>query len=373
VKKEKEFVMTGMHDLLELGQSVWLDYIRRGMVRRGELEDLVAKGLRGLTSNPSIFEKAIGGSDEYDDELRAAIAEDPATTATDLFERVAIQDIRAAADLLRGVYDETDGADGFVSLEVSPHLAHETEETVKEAKRLWAAVDRPNLMIKVPATPAGVVAVEQLIAHGINVNATLMFSLNHYEAIANAFVRGLRKSSNPERMASVASFFVSRVDGVVDKKLDAIGTEEARSLRGKAAVANAKLAYARYLQIFGKSFDTMRERGARPQRVLFGSTSTKDPAYSDVKYVEELIGADTVNTLPPETLEAFLDHGTARTTLTENLVDARETMTRLAALGIDMDEVTSFLQSDGVQKFADSFDQMLETIEAKREAILEPA
>jgi transaldolase len=365
--------MAGMHDLLELGQSVWLDYIRRGMVRGGELEGLVEQGLRGLTSNPSIFEKAIGGSDEYDDELRAAISEDPAMTPTALFERVAVQDIREAADLLRGVYDETDGADGFVSLEVSPHLAHETGKTIADAQRLWAAVDRPNLMIKVPATPEGVVAVEQLIAQGINVNATLLFSLAHYEAIANAFVRGLRKSESPDRVASVASFFVSRVDGIVDRKLDAIGTEEAKSLRGKAAVANAKLAYARYEQIFGTSFDTQREKGARPQRVLFGSTSTKNPAYSDVKYVEELVGPDTVNTVPPETLEAFLDHGTARTTLTRDVDDARETMDRLAALGIDMDEITSFLQTDGVKKFADSFDQMLDTIESRRESILEPA
>lgn len=365
--------MAGMHDLLELGQSVWLDYIRRGMVRDGQLEDLVARGLRGLTSNPSIFEKAIAGSDEYDDELRAAIAEDATAPPAALFERLAIQDIRDAADILRGVYNETDGADGFVSLEVSPHLAHETEATVEEAKRLWTAVDRPNLMIKVPATSEGVIAVERLIAHGINVNATLMFSLDDYEAIANAFLRGLRKCGSPERISSVASFFVSRVDGVVDKKLDAIGTEEARSLRGKAAVANARLAYARYEQIFGKGFDSQRERGARPQRVLFGSTSTKDPAYSDVKYVEELIGPDTVNTVPPETLEAFLDHGLARTTLTEDIDDARETMSRLARLGIDMDEVTANLQADGVRKFAESFDQMLETINERRESILEPA
>jgi transaldolase len=365
--------MAGMRDLLELGQSVWLDYIRREMVRGGELESLVANGLRGLTSNPSIFEKAIGGSAEYDDELRAAITENPGTTAPQLFERVAVQDIRDAADVLRAVYDETDGADGFVSLEVSPHLAHEAETTVREAKRLCSAVDRPNLMIKVPATPAGVIAVERLTALGINVNATLMFSLGHYEAIARAWVRGVAQCAQPHRLASVASFFVSRVDGVVDRKLDAIGSAEAKALRGKAAVANAKLAYARYQEIFGAEFEKHRERGVRPQRVLFGSTSTKDPAYSDVKYVEELIGPDTVNTVPPETLEAFLDHGAARTTLTEDVDDARAEISALARLGIDMDEVTEFLQNDGVQKFADSYDQMLETIETRRESMLEPA
>ncbi|MGH7501671.1 MAG: transaldolase [Longimicrobiales bacterium] len=365
--------MAGMRDLLEHGQSVWLDYIRRGMVRDGELAGLVEDGLRGLTSNPTIFGKGIGETDEYDDELRAAITETPETTAIQLFERVAVQDIRDAADILRGVYDETGGADGFVSLEVSPYLAHRTDETIAQAKRLWKTVDRPNLMIKVPATPEGAVALEQLIAGGVNVNATLMFSLAHYEAIAQAFVRGAAQCTRPENIASVASFFVSRVDVVVDRKLDAMGTAEAKALRGKAAVANAKLAYARYQQIFDASFDSQRRRGVRAQRVLFGSTSTKDPAYSDVKYVEELIGPNTINTIPPETIEAFLDHGVARVTLTEDLDDARATMKALANTGIDMDEVTEFLLKDGVRKFAESFDEMVEAIETKRETILEPA
>ena len=366
--------MAGMKQLHDLGQSVWLDFIRRNSIRGGELKRMVDDGLRGLTSNPSIFEKAIAGGSEYDDELRAAIRANGEAGPGELFERLAITDIREAADLLHTVHDESDGDDGYVSLEVSPHLAHDSAGTISEAKRLWRAVDRPNLMIKVPATRAGEVAITELIATGINVNATLMFSLGHYDAVANAYLRGLERTADPARIASVASFFVSRVDTLVDRKLDAMGNERAKALRGRAAVANAKLAYQRFLEIFhGSAFEALRSRGARVQRVLFGSTSTKDPAYSDVKYVEELIGAETVNTVPPETLEAFIDHGAARITLTEDIEGARRTLQELEDIGISMNAVTAKLQVDGVQKFAEAYDKLMAALETRREEILQPA
>jgi transaldolase/transaldolase/glucose-6-phosphate isomerase len=366
--------MASMQDLLALGQSVWLDFISRSLVRGGQLTQLVRDGLRGLTSNPSIFEKAIATGSDYDEELQALLRRDPDAETTQLFEQLAITDIQEAADALRSVYDSSNGRDGFVSLEVSPHLAHETDATIAEAARLWHAVNRPNLMIKVPATSEGVLAIAELTAAGINVNATLMFSLDHYEAVARAYVHGVARADDPSRIASVASFFVSRVDTLVDKKLDAMGTPRAKELRGRAAVANAKLAYRRFLEIFhGESAELLRRRGAHPQRVLFGSTSTKDPAYSDVKYVEELIGAETVNTLPPETVDAFLDHGRARLTLTESLEQARRDLDALASLGIDMRAVTEELQLDGVRKFAEAYDKLIDALEVKRERLLQPA
>jgi len=366
--------MAGMHELLAIGQSVWLDFISRALVRGSQLKHLVDHGLRGLTSNPSIFEKAIASGNDYDDEIQAVLRRDPDCETTELFEELAITDIREAADALRGVYDASRGQDGFVSLEVSPHLAHETDATIAEAKRLWRAVDRPNLMIKVPATPAGVVAIADLIAAGVNVNATLMFSLDHYEAVARAYILGLQRAADPSRIASVASFFVSRVDTLVDRKLDAIATAQARSLRGRAAVANAKLAYHRFREIFHSTeFEPLRRRGAHAQRVLFGSTSTKDPAYSDVKYVEELIGPETVNTLPPETIDAFMDHGRARAVLAEGLTHARNDLSALTSLGISMHTVTEELQEDGVRKFAEAYDKLIEALETKRERLLQPA
>jgi len=366
--------MAGMKQLHDLGQSIWLDFIRRNAVRGGELKRMVDDGLRGLTSNPSIFEKAIAGGSEYDDELRAAIAANGEAGPVELFERLAITDIREAADLLRSVYDESAGDDGYVSLEVSPHLAHDSAGTSAEAQRLWHAVERPNLMIKVPATDAGEVAITELIAAGINVNATLMFSLGHYDAVAQAYLRGLERAAQPARIASVASFFVSRVDTLVDSKLDTMGTARAQALRGRAAVANAKLAYQRFLEIFhGSAFEPLRSRGARVQRVLFGSTSTKDDAYSDVKYVEELIGPETVNTVPPETLEAFLNHGVARITLTDDIEGARRTVRELEDIGISMNAVTDALQVDGVKKFAEAYDKLIGTLEQRREEILQPA
>ncbi len=363
--------MPSMKDLHALGQSVWLDFIRRNLVRKGELKQLVDGGLRGVTSNPLIFEKAISGGTEYDADLRAAIHADAETPVAALFEQLAITDIQEAADVLRPVWDESGGDDGYVSLEVSPHLAHDTAGSVQEAKRLWAETNRPNVMIKIPATPEGVPAMEELFAAGINVNATLMFSLAHYNAVADAYLRGLRRTADPRRIASVASFFVSRVDTLIDRKLEAMGTPAARALRGVAAIANAKLAYQSFLQVFhGPAFSALAARGARAQRVLFGSTSTKNPDYPDTKYVDGLIGPETVNTVPPETIDAFLDHGTARVTLTEAVDGARHSLVQLASLGIDMHDVTEELQRDGVRKFAESFDQLMQSLESKRSQLL---
>ena len=288
-----------------------MDFIERDLLTGGGLARLVAEdGVRGVTSNPSIFQKAIEGGGPYDEAVAGLLAADPEMTTVQLYEALAIEDIQDAADILRSVWDESRGGDGYVSLEVSPHLARDTEGTVAEAKRLWQAVNRPNLMIKVPATPEGIPAIEDLIAGGINVNATLMFSLADYEAVATAYLRGLETNSNPPGVASVASFCVSRVDTQVDAALEAIGSPEALSLRGKAAIANAKLAYRRFGELFGpEAFAPLSARGAMVQRPLWASTSTKNPDYRDVIYVEELIGADTVNTLPVATLEAFRDHG----------------------------------------------------------------
>jgi len=364
--------MNPLEALATAGQSVWVDYIRRDFTRGGELAALVSNGVRGVTSNPSIFEAAIGGSAEYDEALRLRLDVNPDCTPTELFEAVAITDIQEAADVLRSVYDESGGADGFVSLEVSPTLAHDSEGTIRDARRLWAAVDRPNLMIKVPATGPGIPAIEELISEGVNVNATLMFSMHDYEEVAQAYVRGLKRAADPAGIASVASFFVSRVESAVDGALDAIGTEEAAALRGKAAVANSKLAYRRYREIFeGEEFTELAGRGARAQRVLWASTSTKDNAYSDVKYVEELVGDNTVNTFPLKTLDAFSDHGTARAdAITEDVVGAESAIAALGDLGVDFDAVTAQLQVDGVASFAKSFETMLETIESKSKQLL---
>ncbi len=366
-------VTNPLKELLKYGQSIWLDYIRRNLITSGELQRLIGEdGLRGVTSNPAIFEKAIDGSADYDEAIRLKLSLDPRTEIGVLYETLVEHDVRMAADILRPIYDETGGGDGYVSLEVSPRLAHDTAATVAEAQRLWKAVDRPNIMIKVPTTREGIPAVEKLIAGGININITLMFSLSHYEAVAQAYLRGLEQCPDPRRVASVASFFVSRVDTVVDRALDAIAKPEAAALKGKIAVANAKAVYQRFREIFdGKVFANLRKRGARVQRVLWASTGTKNPTYSDVLYVQELIGADTINTVPPATLNAFRDHGQPRASLQENLAGARAALEGLKGLGIDLEKVGEQLQADGVAAFETSFNDLLAGLEKKRKAILE--
>jgi len=367
----KERFMGILHDLQQQGQSVWQDYIERGQTRSGGLQQLIDAGVRGVTSNPSIFEKAIGGSHTYDEQIRAILEVSPDIDAHDMFELLAVEDIREAADVLRPVYDASSGDDGYVSLEVSPHLAHDTQGTIAAAQRLWQAVDRPNLMIKVPATAAGIPAIEALIAAGINVNATLMFSLRHYEAVAGAFLRGMARCAVPQQIASVASLFISRVDTAVDKQLGDIGSEAALALHGRTACANARVIYRHFRTLFdGAAFALQRERGARVQRPLWGSTGTKNPAYSDVLYVDELIGPDTVNTLPPATLKAFLDHGRVAATLMSGMDEAEQLLAQVAALGIDLDAVCEQLQREGVKQFADAYDNLLVALQRKRDALM---
>ncbi len=368
-RSSRELDMNPLVQLQEEGQSVWLDYIRRSLIESGELKQMVEEdGLRGLTSNPQIFMKAIAGSDEYDRQIEELVSSNPRIQTSELYEALAVTDIRAAADVLRPVFDQTEGADGFVSLEVSPDLAYDTSGTIDEARRLWAAVDRPNLMIKVPATKEGIPAIESLLAEGININITLMFSIRHYEAVAQAYLRALETVEKPRHISSVASFFVSRITKAVDQALDELGTEEAEALKGKIAIAVAKATYQRFRDIFhGEPFHVWREAGGRVQRVLFGSTSTKNPDYSDVLYVEELIGPETVNTMPPATLHAFRDHGEVRgATLLEDVDEARSQLDKLAELGIDLDQITEQLQRDGVKKFKDPFDELFEALEEKR-------
>ena len=370
--------MNPLEQLLQCGQSVWLDSISRDLIKSGQLQRLVTEDkLHGLTSNPTIFEQAIGHSDAYDDALRQLLQANEKQTEKALFEALAIEDIRMASDILRPVYDETHGGDGYVSLEVSPHLAHDTGGSIAEAKRLWQAVQRPNLMIKIPATNEGIPAIEQLTSEGINVNVTLMFSLRHYDAVARAYIAGLERrdayspGGNKIWPVSVASFFVSRVDNAVDPLLEKIGTPEALALRGKIAIANAKLAYQRFRETFyGEPFAVWREKGVRVQRPLWGSTSTKNPAYSDVLYVEELIGPDTVNTIPLKTLEAFRDHGRASETLRKDLAQAEAHIAQLKNLGIDFNAVTEKLQIEGVDSFAESYDKLLASLKKKRQEIL---
>ncbi len=364
-----------LKQLHDLGQSVWLDYIRRDLITSGELKRLIEEeGLCGVTSNPTIFDKAMAGTAFYDDSLRRLLHRNPQASASELFERLEVEDIQAAADTFRPTYERSQGRDGFVSIEVSPFLADDTQATVAEARRLWREVGRPNLMVKVPATRAGIPAIYTLIAEGINVNITLMFSLAHYEAVADAFLGGLERAPNPRAVASVASFFVSRVDSAVDKALEAVGTPAALALRGQIAVANAKLAYQRFKEVFaGERWQKLARLGARVQRPLWASTGTKNPAYSDVLYVESLIGPETINTMPPETINAFRDHGRARRTLEEGLEDARQHIASLARVGVNLDQITEKLQADGVAAFAASLDQLLNTLEEKRRKLLQAA
>jgi len=360
-----------MQALLDLGQSVWLDYLRRGMLQSGELQRMIDDGLRGMTSNPTIFEHAIGGSTDYDHAL-SRVAASPRTDR-EIFELLAVEDVRTAADAFRPVYDASQGADGFVSLEVSPTLARDTAGTIGEARRLWAAVDRPNVMIKVPGTREGWPAIERLLTDGINVNITLLFSLEHYRQVAEAYLRALeaRRQAGQaiDRVASVASFFVSRVDTEVDRRLDATGARPS-ALRGKIAIANARLAYAWFRDLLDSPrWRALAASGAKPQRLLWASTGTKDPAYSDVLYVDSLIGADTINTLPPQTLQLFEDHGTVRETLAGDAAEAQRVMDGLRAVAIDFDDVARVLEREGVEKFAHSFETLLGVIAAKRKTL----
>ncbi len=360
----------------ELGQSLWYDNIERNLISEGELARLVNEdSIVGVTSNPTIFQKAISGSRAYDGQIAELVTDNPTMPIKDLYEALAIEDIQQAAETLQPVYERTNGFDGYVSLEVSPTLARDTEGTIAEAKRLFKAVSRPNLMIKIPATAAGLPAITEVIGSGINVNVTLMFSLQNYIDVANAYIAGLEKleveGGDLGQVASVASFFVSRVDTLLDKLLDEVDNAAANSLKGKLAIANAKAAYKKFKEIFGSErFKKLAQKGARVQRPLWASTSTKNPAYRDVLYAEELIGPDTVDTMPPATIEALKDHGQVRPSLEEGLDEAGALLEKLEAFDISYEEATQKLQDDGVAAFADSFIALLEALEEKREAIV---
>jgi transaldolase len=365
-----------------LGQSIWLDYIRRDLMAGGGLRRLIDEdGLRGMTSNPAIFGKAIADSHDYDADIRAmALGGKGAET---IYETISQRDVQSAADAFRPLYDRTDGKDGYVSLEVNPHLAHDTKGTTEEARRLWAALDRPNVFIKVPATANGLPAIRQLISEGINVNVTLLFGLPRYRQVVEAYLGGIEARATQgkavKHVASVASFFVSRIDALVDPLLDkriaqgGKGVDLAKKARGQVAIASAKLAYQIYKEIFASErFRKLAAQGARVQRLLWASTSTKNPDYSDVKYIEALIGPDTVNTAPPETLDAYRDHGEPQARLEQDLKEARRVLDRLPELGIRIDDVTRQLEDEGVAKFNTPFDKLMETL-AQRSALVLPA
>jgi transaldolase len=363
--------MTKLHELAELGQAIWLDYISRSLMASGELQELVDRGLRGVTSNPSIFEKAIAGTGDYDEDLDRLVRD--GRSVTEIYENLAMADIRSAADVLRPVYEKSGGADGFVSFEVNPALAHDTEATIAEARRLFASLERPNVMIKVPATAAGIPAIEILIGEGVNVNVTLIFSLEQYEAVATAYIAGLEKlalaGGDVGKVASVASFFISRVDTAVDKALEEVGNTE---IQGKIAIDNAKIAYDRFKEIFSsEGWEKLAAKGAKVQRPLWASTSSKNPAYPDTLYVDNLIGPDTVNTLPPATLDDFLDHGTVAATVETDVDGARMRMAELTKLGIDLDAITNKVLDEGVAAFAKSFEGLIASIAEKRRRLLD--
>jgi transaldolase / glucose-6-phosphate isomerase len=365
-----------LKQLQALGQSIWLDYIRRDLLTGGELKRLIEEdGLRGMTSNPAIFEKAIAGSTLYQDFLDS-LANRADLDAKGRYELLAIRDIQDAADLLRPVYQSTNRRDGYVSLEVSPYLANDTKATIEEARRLWKTVARENVMIKIPGTPEGIPAIRQMLSEGVNINITLLFAQDVYEEVAQTYIAALETfaagGGDVGRIASVASFFISRIDTLIDsllneqikKETDPARKAKLQGLLGKIAIANGKLTYEAYQKIFSTPrWKALAAKGAQTQRVLWASTSTKNPAYRDVMYVEELIGPDTVDTVPPATLEAFRDHGKARVSLTEDLPGARKTMSDLAAVGISMKDATGKLTKDGVKLFADAFDQLLQAVE----------
>lgn len=365
-------------ELTKLGQSIWYDNIERRLITSGEMKRMIDEdALRGVTSNPAIFEKAISGSDDYRDQLTELAGQGKA--ATEAYEALAVRDIQSACDLFAEVYDRTDGLDGYVSLECSPVLANDTRATIEEARRLWQMVDRKNVMIKIPGTPEGIPAIEQCIYEGININITLLFSLESYDQTIEAYLKGLERRAGEgkpvNKIASVASFFVSRIDTVVDKRVEELigqttdgqEKERLRSILGRVAIANAKMAYQRYKEVFhGERFASLKAGGARVQRPLWASTSTKNPAYADIYYVEALIGPETVNTLPPATFNAFRDHGRARITIEENLDQERAVLSRLEESGISLDEITRQVLADGVRLFVEPFEKLIQAIEKRR-------
>jgi transaldolase len=363
--------MTPLQQLAEQGQSVWIDYLSRRLVQDGDLEGLVRDGVVGVTSNPTIFQTAIAEGDAYDDQIKAVTATE--SEPKEIFLALARDDIRAACDVLRPVWDAGHGKDGWVSFEVDPNLAGDTQATIDEAVRLHGLVEKPNVFIKIPATPEGLPAIEETIARGIPVNVTLIFSLQRHREVAEAYIRGLKRltdgGGDASTVASVASFFVSRVDTEADRRLDEIGGYD--ELKGTLAIANAKLAYETYDEIFsGADWDALAAKGATPQRCLWASTSTKNPAYRDVLYVEELIGPETVNTMPRETIEAFQDHGKVERTLDRDLDGARRTFELFAEAGVDYDDVVATLEREGVEKFAKSFRELFADLESKRDALV---
>ena len=359
--------------LSALGQSIWLDYIERDLIVSGKLRRLIEEdGLRGMTSNPSIFEKAIAGCHEYDEDIRIMALE--GKDVKTIYEVLSQRDVQNAADEFRPLYDETKGLDGYVSLEVNPHLAHDTMGTLEEARRLWASLNRPNVFIKVPATVEGLPAIQQLISEGINVNVTLLFGIPRYRQTAEAYLAGVNARATQQKplsiVASVASFFISRIDSLVDPLLEKIiiqggeKAEIAKKLHGQIAIASAKEAYQTYKEIFGcERFEKLADKGIRTQRLLWASTSTKNSEYSDVKYIESLIGRDTVNTIPIETLDPYRDHGKPEVRIEQDVVNARWMLDRLPELGIDIAKVTQLLEDEGIKKFNKSFDKLLETLE----------
>ena len=361
---------SNLHTLADLGQSVWIDYLSRDLLRGGGLERLMREdAVTGVTSNPTIFQKAISAGDAYDQQLRELLEEQ--SDGPDAFFRLAERDVSDACDLLRPVWEATGGRDGYVSIEVDPNIAYDTSASFEQAKQLHETIDRPNLFVKIPGTEPGLQAIEDSIAEGRSINVTLVFSLRRYEEVANAYIRGIERllssGGDPSRVASVASFFVSRVDTEADKRLDEVGTEDALAMRGRLAIANAKLAYQRYRDLF--SSDRWRElelKGATRQRCLWASTSVKNPDYRDTMYVEELIGPETVDTMPEETIEAFQDHGKVALTLEKGVDEAKSVLERVADAGVDYDDVVRVLEEEGVQKFSDSFAELLDGIREKR-------
>jgi transaldolase/glucose-6-phosphate isomerase len=372
--------------LYDLGQSVWLDYLGRSLITTGKLKMMVDDGITGVTSNPSIFQKAITGSTDYDEGLRALLDKGE-RDEKELFINLAVEDVSNAADIFRTVYESTGGEDGYISIEVSPDLAYDTNSTIEEAKRLFKALGKKNILIKVPATKEGLPAIESLISDGINVNVTLLFSVKRYEDVMEAYIKGLEKrvqNGQPiNEIFSVASFFVSRVDTLVDRLLeeklsvtsDDANKDKIRNMSGRSAVANAKIANKKYVETFfhGSRFKALKDKGAHIQKLLWGSTGTKNPAYSDVKYVEEIIAPHSINTLPEATINAFKDHGKAEVTINDNMNDAEELFDDLSSVGVEIESVTDQLEKEGVKLFSDSFFALLNEIAEKRDRLLSAA